>query len=556
MFRPALGFAVIAMAAITASAATLADDVVASLYSMKGIYSSQYAPAAWKKQHAAYDLDIEFKNAINHVQANPQLTVHESRKVFKNFIYAMRDYHVGIDFASTESASIPLRIKSAQGRTFLIEIDRAKLSTTAFPFEVGDELVSVDGKAIEQAITDLQAETTENVVGTDRSLAEYQFFRRSVSNTQSVPRGPVNLGIRRKGASAVTEVQLLWNYTPERVAPRGTFTARKPIIGNVTSSLFNPMMTSRYSFTTSDLSQNAIGARQSFIPALGTKVWESTADNTFYAYIFKTDDRKLIGYVRIPSYVPPDAAKAISDFAGIVQRFEQTTDSLVIDQVNNPGGSVFYLYALASMLTEQPLKTPRHRMTINQADILDALTMVAELDKLKTEEDVRKAFPTGEMSGYPVTLEFVRFMKSYAQFLIDEWNAGRRLSEPYWIAGVDQINPAATRYTKPIMVVVNELDFSGGDFFPTILQDNKRVTVFGARTAGAGGYVNTVTIPNNVGILNFSVTGSIAERVDGNPIENLGVTPDIPYALTADDVSGGYRGYAQEILGAIKKLTP
>jgi hypothetical protein len=227
---------------------------------------------------------------------------------------------------------------------------------------------------------------------------------------------------------------------------------------------------------------------------------------------------------------------------------------MVIDQVNNPGGSVFYLYSLASMLATQPLVTPLHRMAIDQASAFSALNEIDELETIKNDDDAQKKLPS-QAIGFPVTYEFAKFMLSYSKFIVSEWNAGHKLSNPYWIGGVDHINPAKVHYSKPILLLINHLDFSGGDFFPTILQDNKRVTILGSQTAGAGGYVNDVELPNNVGINAFRVTQSIAVRQEGQPIENLGVKPDIAYEMTVEDFTQNFAPYVKAIQAAVANLT-
>ena len=228
---------------------------------------------------------------------------------------------------------------------------------------------------------------------------------------------------------------------------------------------------------------------------------------------------------------------------------------MVIDQVNNPGGSVFYLYSLVSMLTDKAVSTPKHKMTVLPSDILDAKLNLPSLKKVTTDAEAKKLLGAETIGGYPVSVTFVNFMIAYYEFLINEYEDGRILTDAYHIWGVDKINPhPEAHYSKPILLLVNELDFSGGDFFPATLQDNKMVTILGTRTAGAGGYVLGFDSPNLFGLQRFSLTGSLAERVDGNPIENLGVTPDIEYSLTANDWQNNFQDYVKKIKEELAKL--
>ena len=559
-----------------AQAATLQDDVSSMLGTMKTVYSAYYAPASWKKQYAGYDLNVSYANALADASTkSSSLTIKQAKVIFKDFVYAMKDYHTSVSFVSTEATSLPLTVRGAEGRLFLVTIDRTKLSQTAFPYNVGDELLTLDGKPVNDIVNAIQETFTANAAATDRSTAELRLFHRTgARGFTDIPSGPVTLGIRRAGETATSLVQLIWDYTPENVAPRGDLLSGTlggtlgGVLGPVRNSLFAPRMdvdvdqpADPFSDQSTDQATDdpfQLGTRVSFMPTLGTKIWESAKDSTFDAYIYMNADHKLIGYVRIPSYEPEDATKAVAEFQATIGRMQKTTDSLVIDQVNNPGGSVFYLYSLVSMLSDQPMATPRHRMAIGQVDVVDAITQIEKLKQLKTEDDIAKGGEAVQAlgGGYPVTLEFVNFMRSYAQFIVNEWSAGRKLTNPYWIGGVDHINPSSVSYTKPVLLLINELDYSGGDFFPTIMQDNKRVTILGIRTAGAGGYVNDVSVPNNVGVASFRVTQSIAERATGNPIENLGVSPDINYAMTAADFQNRFAPYVQAVQAAVKKITP
>ncbi|MBK8204254.1 MAG: protease-like activity factor CPAF [Bdellovibrionales bacterium] len=443
----------------------------------------------------------------------------------------------------------------------MVWVDRDKLPEKTFPLLVGDEVTRFNGKPIIEERNQILADIDQNVLETDQVLAEMYLTRRlSARGGVSVPRGPVELEVTRvKDGKVQTLIhQLTWDYQQEKIkynslaqnsrnfeSPKGlhAFTNWQMLPG-FWKSLESSMNLGQEN-------QHMFGTRKSFVPSLGQIFWQTEKESNFHAYIFRPEGGGIYGYIRIPSYMAGD--DEAKEFLSIVKRMEESTDAMVIDQVNNPGGSVFYLYSLVAMLTDKPMYTPKHRMTITQADVAESLEMLQSLEKVTNEEEAKKVLgPT--IGGYPVSYQVSQFFKEYTQFTIEQWNQGVRLSSPFYL-GIDKIMPHPDgRYTKPILVLINEFDFSGGDFFPAILQDNRRATLLGVRTAGAGGYVRGVAFPNQLGITDIVFTGSIAERVDLNPIENLGVTPDVKYPLTAEDMKSGFSPYKKKILEELKLL--
>jgi hypothetical protein len=313
-----------------------------------------------------------------------------------------------------------------------------------------------------------------------------------------------------------------------------------------------------------------IGHRKTLLPFLGEVIWEYSPSFpegledgrmvkipwqlNFNAYIYQTPSGKKVGFVRIPHYDAEALEARI--FGDIMKHMEAEADALIIDQMNNPGGSVFYVYALLSHLSDQPLKTPRHVMTITQEKVLEAKEMLPVLLQIHDDVDAKELLGSDELfSGYPVDYTLVQMMVEYCRFIIEEWNSGRWKTRPYYIFAIDQINPARSGvFTKPIIMLVNELDFSGADFFPAILQDNDRVTLVGTRTAGAGGYVLGHMYPNIFGVQGVAYTASLAWRPSMKPIENLGVQPDFILERTARDMEYGYEDYAQSLNAIVEQV--
>jgi len=547
-----------------------------ALEQIASIYTEHYAPIEWKQKTFGADFVKEYEKIRQTVRSNPAITQREFHDMLAGFISTTRDYHTGIQFFSTERARLPMLIMSAEGKYFIAYIDRASLPEASFPYQPGDEVVEFDGKPVAETVRSLTR--TPNTAETDARLAEMRLTNRIGQIGNAVPKGPVSLKIK-DASGQIREAKLNWQYMPEMVpadvpvrdgglmphTPGEDAPVRRPATGlrELLSKLL-PSMAHPHAEALSRMARDQadnkfmIGSRESFVPKLGKVLWEIPKESPIYAYVYEDAQGRKIGYIRIPDYMGEDQHTQI--FAQLIAQFQKVTDGLVIDQVNNPGGSVFYMYSLLSMLTDKPLPVAKHRVIIDESDaywaagiIQKAMSGAAMMSAMK--EDLKDL-----LSGFSPSASGMEAVLQYARFILSELKAGRRFTKPVHLFGMDEI-PAhpMVRYTKPIMVLVNETDFSAGDFFPATLQDNGRAKIFGVRTAGAGGGVKSVEFPNQLGIAGFSYTWTIAERPNGQPIENLGVTPDIAYQITAKDLRtefSGYKAAANAAMGSMLSALP
>lgn len=583
---PAFGFSGI-------SARDVKDKMMLDLDIIQNTFDVKYAPADWKKNYAEWDLQNEIDLAKVKVLETPNITVKDYQRILQQFFNSTKDYHVGVSFYSTETAVLPFRIHSAKGKYYIAWVLGSMFDGLKDPIEKGDEVLLFNGRPIDEAVQALKASDFGNPGSlTDQALAESSLTMRSGSMGHLVPKGPVTVTVRHLGTDEVTTYRLNWLYYPEEItssfapianAPDGA-SAQKDVMNYViTKSLFQrplgehpffvkDMTAPMYRNFAKSLSRaknlfkkemgggeilaeeedRFIGSKESFVPTLGEVVWQAPATSPYHAYIYLDKAGRKIGYIRIPHYMA--GGQSAEQFAEIMNYFQHSTEALVVDQLNNPGGNLFYMYALASMLTDKPLLVPKQKMTITQEDVYFALDDLNDLEEVMTDEDARNVLGSN-LAGYPADLELARGIVNYFRFIINEWNEGRQLTELGYVYGIDYLKPHPKGYyAKPILMLVNELDFSCADFLPAILQDNHRVKILGTRTAGAGGYVLSHAYPNLFGIQGFSYTGSIAHRADNNPIENLGVTPEVIVELTAKDLERNYPDYMSEIHKAVFDL--
>ncbi len=535
------------------------QSALSDLELIRNSFAVHYAPRMWKNVYAGWDLDTEIQYAKNRIinLSNPSLK--ECQLIIRDFFNRTRDYHVGVKFCSTEFASLPFLVKRAEDRYFVC--DRSSSS----PFRIGDEILTFGGRPIQQVIDEIVvSEGGINTCATDISSAELSLTIRSGFFGDPIPSGPIEITGRKKGSSQEIKTTLEWDYDPEEVEDLShirssdlfakTFNQEDLEVPN--NAFFMKSMTCHRwkKHPMPDWmakSSHGLGSYKSFLPSLGKKTWTSSS-SYFDAYIFKTPSGKRLGYIRIPHF--GGWSIAASHFGAIMDRFQRETDALIIDQLNNPGGYVIHLYALTSMLTNKPLSVPKHHLTLTQEEVFDAIDELDGLEGIYSDSSARNRLGD-TIAGYPIDYEYAMKLKEHCNFIISEWNSGNFYTDEIHLYGVDTIKPNPKhRYTKPILCLINEQDFSCADFFAAILQDNKRATLMGTRTAGAGGIVSLRDFSNYSGIYFFTLTTSLGIRADESPIENNGVLPDISYQLTVEDLQNNYRSFSKAILEQAEAL--
>ncbi|MCB1180583.1 MAG: protease-like activity factor CPAF [Chlamydiia bacterium] len=553
------------------SQAVIKSRMLADLETIKNIFEIKYAPANWKKEFADWDLDVEYEAAKAKIMNLKDPTVKDFQVILKHFLLSTKDYHVGARFFSTEMSSLPFTIKGAEGRYFITHIDPLAELFYSFSLQVGDEVLEFGGKPIGHVIAELKKqELGGNTAETDQAEAEFLLTSRHGETGDIIPRGPISVKLKGLSDGKIKRTILRWDHFPERVkdvalisqlkgnvahclGSYGEFQSHSSKVPFIERYMVHPHFEAPHFKSEGPYANpDGIGAWASFLPCLGEKIWEGSVDLAFHAYIFLSPSGKKVGCIRIPHYMEDE--EAAFEFCNLLRELNEKTDALVIDQLNNPGGAVFYLYALASMLTDRSLETPKHRIALTQEEVYQAVNLLPALNYIQTDADAKKAL--GEtLGGYPVTMDVIRNLREFFRFVINEWEKGNHLTNPTFVLGVDKIQPhPKVQYTKPLLVLINERCYSCGDFFPAILQDNHRAVLFGRRTAGAGGYVISSKFPNYMGISRIKTTGSIAERVNKQPIENLGVVPDITYELTTRDLQEDYVDCVDAILETLERM--
>jgi len=520
------------------------EQKAADFRDLAAVYAINYGPVQWKREALGIDL-LRIGSWLEKVAATTDdLDFYE---ICVAYVASLDDAHDLFLLPSGFEASLGFMADIYDGRVLIDTIDRKRLHETDYPFQVGDEVVSIDGVGAQDLISAFRNYAIAgNPLSTARVAADSLTYRsQTVMPHAHMIGDSASVAIQRQSG----ELQMFsipWKKTGLPITVVG------PVISPSSSSAPAFSGTTGYPPRPLARMRNMRVARKRFLRGFGdtapvfdlpqnfqTRLGLNPFD-FFYSGTFPSQGL-LLGYIRIPSFDGGEFESA--DFQNEIAFFQKNTDGLILDITRNPGGDGCFAEDLLTRVNPAPFRSVGLEIRATRSWVSDFLLAVED------------AMATGAEGAVIQQLQnnLLAVEQAFHQ------PSGRTAPLPVCGPTLD-LSPAKGAYTKPIMLLTDEFTASAADLFAAVMQDNQRALLFGHRTMGAGGNVNqyqTTTYSEGAGF----VTESLMSRpnqftMDGFPtsryIENAGVHPDIVQDyMTSDNLLNNGRTFVKAFTGAM-----
>ncbi|OFZ51803.1 MAG: hypothetical protein A2381_00680 [Bdellovibrionales bacterium RIFOXYB1_FULL_37_110] len=509
------------------------EQKYSDFYQLVNTMKASYGPLQYKEtQGIIFDNVVnEFKEKIEKTQTNGEFYY-----TIVEFVARFQDSHFSANLPTTHRATLGFYTDLVDGKVLIDSVNENFLPKDTFSFIKGDEIISINDQPVRELMNEIgkyiSGGTKEN---RDRMSAIYVPIRPGSLLPVPLPNTKAKLKIRRGTSNIIEEVELPWIYTGEPIDE----------YDSTNKGLISPKHHDLDMLSVKDIWQNIYddqlevtyfcsGKTRVAIPKDATIIMKTP----FVAYYHPTE-KGNIGYLRIPHYYPQNETTGtwegelrFAQYEYAIRELEKNTVGLVIDQDHNCGGSVDYLQSLVSLFIDTPFKPLQFQFRANKVNYLFYLKIANEYSSTIDGQNI----------------------KEIAELVKDAWQKGDFMTGMTSFSSNDLVYPnPKTRYTKPILMLIDENSGSGGDAFPSMMQGFGRAKLFGTRTMGAGGHVSEVPDLNYSGI-KVKMTKSLFYRPDGVAVENHGAEPNIPYTITRDDFIYEYKGYQKAYLAALFEM--
>ena len=504
------------------------DQKINDFEHLVALYAKQYAPYEWKRDVQGFDL-LDTSRWRRRIEASTDDL--EFYDIMSEYVSSLNDAHDVYSLPSSFIARLHFTVDIYDGKVLIDSINRVRLPANEFSFQIGDELVSLDGKSAEERIRDLtRYAVAANMLSTRRLAAGLITVRPQQVIARAVELSPAATVVTRNEYGVLSTHVVPWAKTGLPLLRVG------PVPSPKSAGVRRHTMDDSpdYLAPLLKLQNVALPPRQAVLgfgaitpifgpaPGYSPRLPRSAAD-FFTSGIIQAGGYR-IGFIRIPSFAPSNTAAALAQFSQEIVFFEQNTDGLIVDEMRNPGGSVSYTNALLRLLIPNRFRAIGFEIRATSEWVVAISTAVESARAQNAPQHI------------------IALLENIQHDIVTANSENRGRTGPLPLDDVtldrDPAVDASGRiiaFTKPVMVLVDEMSASGADMFSATIQDNDRGPLFGMRTMGAGGSVEPWLVGSYTeGVA--TITQSLMVRkepvsVEGYPttayIENVGVQPDI-----------------------------
>jgi hypothetical protein len=542
--------------AVQGYAQLLPEQKLLDFQQLAALYAKQYAPYEWKRDALGVDL----------FQIGPWLTRVRNTKtdieyyeICAEYVAQLNDAHSQLFLPTDFQADLLFEVDLYDGKALIDFIDPS--IARQFTFQIGDELVSVDGKEVADWIKEFgKFNAFANKRSTERNAASLITFRPQVIYPRAMEIGDVaTVVIRRRTTGALQTYSVPWDKfglpvtvigpSPAlkltSVARPGTKRTRPPEAEPVEPAkpmpeFLKPLMSLRNGRMPQQKNVRGYGDilpvfQPSFPSTFARRLGRSS--DFFYSGTF-TAGGKRIGFIRIPDFLDANNFDlqpfALQQFQAEMTFMQANTDGLVVDIMRNPGGDGCYAESLLQRLIPYRFRGMGQEVRVTRDWVLafsEAIDQASFFGIDPVVLDQLKAILAQLQSAYKQNHVRTDAFPQCATYFERDPASDRNG------------NPAA--YSKPVMLLTDEFSISAAEVFASIFQDSRRGTILGLRTAGAGG-----SIPLSPAMSGFYsesqafATQALLVRTEQvytsefpttSYIENVGVRPDIVVDYMTED---------------------
>ncbi|MCU0247384.1 MAG: PDZ domain-containing protein, partial [Bryobacter sp.] len=141
------------LSAVLSNAQLTPEQRRQDMQQIANVLAKNYAPYEWKREAVKFDLYDLAPWLAKAEAANSDLSFYD---VLGQYLGSLRDTHTYFDLPSDFAATLPLRVDIYDGKVLIESITRGLLPAAQYPFQVGDELVSLDGRTAQGWIEHLR----------------------------------------------------------------------------------------------------------------------------------------------------------------------------------------------------------------------------------------------------------------------------------------------------------------------------------------------------------------------------------------------------------------